>query len=91
MFKKKVSLQPQVFETIEFKLTLIHYPDTWHVYSESAGYEDGNYCIIEVNGNDLCKNTRGHNIVVINPVKDTIVSRAFDTWQTDDYVTSAGV
>ena len=83
-------LQPQNHQTLKTNFDTV-YPDTWHVYSESAGYEDGNYCIIEVNGNDLCKNTRGHNIVVINPMKDTIVSKAFDTWQTDDYVTSAGV
>ena len=46
----------------------------------SAGYEDGNYCIIEVNGVDLAVNKRGHNVVVINPVTKEMISKRFDTW-----------
>lgn len=33
-----------------------------------------------MNGQDYCKNTRGHNIVVIDPVTGDLISRVFDTW-----------
>ncbi|XP_078483553.1 MAM and LDL-receptor class A domain-containing protein 1 isoform X3 [Ciona intestinalis] len=52
----------------------------YHVNIESAGFEDGNYCKIEINVIDYAANQRGHNVVVINPTTKDITSVYFDTY-----------
>jgi len=51
------------------------------VYSKSAGYSGDNVCIIKINGGgNICKNKRGHNVVVVDPISLEYDSVSFDTW-----------
>ena len=69
-----------------------------NVYAESAGYHGGDTCVINVIGGstgrlwrrlpdktlsrNLCQNSRGHNIVVVDPITEEFESVNFDTWWT---------
>jgi len=53
--------------------------------AESAGYTDGNYARISVNGVPVAEQHRGHNIAVIAPNTGEVVAyRSFDTWASSD-------
>ena len=58
----------------------------YHIHLESAGYEDGIYCKMEVNGVDYAPNTIGHNVVVINLRTKEIKTAVFDTWGNSESV-----
>ncbi|XP_076802493.1 MAM and LDL-receptor class A domain-containing protein 1-like [Clavelina lepadiformis] len=58
----------------------------YHMRIISAGFEDGKYCNIQVNGQEYAVNLRGHNIVVLNIITKEIKSVRFDTYYDTDSV-----
>eukprot|EP00475_Leptophrys_vorax_P013002 TRINITY_DN1937_c0_g1_i1.p1 TRINITY_DN1937_c0_g1~~TRINITY_DN1937_c0_g1_i1.p1 ORF type:complete len:676 (+),score=129.65 TRINITY_DN1937_c0_g1_i1:93-2120(+) len=46
----------------------------------SAGYDDGNFAEVLVNGEQCCKNERGINLCIINPVSGAMDVEVFDTF-----------
>jgi len=54
------------------------------LYVESSGRDDGDSCVVKLNGGgNLCRGRRGHIVVAINPYTGNITSESFDTWKSD--------
>nr|XP_039270832.1 MAM and LDL-receptor class A domain-containing protein 1-like [Styela clava] len=47
---------------------------------ESAGFEDGNTCQININGKDYQMNGRGHSVVIVDMVSETFTATLYDTY-----------
>ncbi len=74
-FAKAKRLQTHTAETVA--LESLAFP----LYSESAGYSDGNFARIIVGGSPAISPRRGHNVVVVDPGTFTIeATRNFDTY-----------
>ena len=59
------------------------------LYVESIGTIDKTFggCVIKLNGGEnLCRRSRGHNVVVINPLTGNMDSKVFDTYGSSDQV-----
>jgi len=57
----------------------------YDIRAKSSAYSDGEDCEIVINGSpNLCQNNRGHNIVVIDKVKNEYESVNFDTYKSED-------
>jgi len=88
-FKVIFALLCSIFVAKSAKIKTMH-NGRYFVYAKSTSYDSGHSdvyddCIISVNRSpNLCKNKRGHNIVVIDPETDEYQSVSFDTWLSKD-------
>jgi hypothetical protein len=52
------------------------------MYVESAGYHDGNFARILIRDTAMIQPQRGHNVVIYNPVQDSVLTvETFDTYR----------
>ena len=73
--------------SLKSNLSKLKFSGMFHIYSKSSTYHGDDVCIIKVNGGgNLCRNGRGHNIVVINPITREYQSVSFDTYNEWDAV-----
>lgn len=57
------------------------YPVPVSLYAESAGYADGDFARIVVNGQPVLKPERGHNVAIVDPGTGTVEYKgSFDTY-----------
>ena len=58
--------------------------DAYNIRAKSSAFSDGKDCEIVINGSpNLCQNKRGHNIVVIDKVKNKYESVNFDIFKSE--------
>lgn len=53
---------------------------------ESAGFDAGNTCIININGVNYQSNGRGHSVVIVDMEKNTYTSNIYDTYDSAEEV-----
>ncbi|RUP49014.1 hypothetical protein BC936DRAFT_143481 [Jimgerdemannia flammicorona] len=59
--------------------------DTVAITAQSGGFLSGNFARIEINGNIMSVGSRGLNVIVIDPVENSIVEKvSFDTHISED-------
>ncbi len=81
------------FEELSFTSNAARLATTTQVLRcESAGALDGNYSIIERNGQILDFNRRGHNVVVLSPGGSSIIGvKSFDTYKDPVFADSMSI
>ena len=79
----KSVIQKCLFEFSQ-NIIIISYLDAYNISAKSSAFSEGKYCEIVINGSpNLCQNKRGHNIVVIDKVKNKNESVNFDIFKSE--------